>query len=127
MNPKANALGGDVMIGIGDLDLAALGDLRAGRGLAAIPGDAWQSLLKTAASNTGRLVDRLGELAAKYPASHDYLAALKSAVGNLDREIALTYPFTDDPVNGAFALLLGRDADLVRFTVNLPGLLGVNV
>ncbi len=53
--------------------------------------------------------------------------ALQAAINRLQTDISLTFPFSDDPVHGAFAMLLGHDVPLVKFTVNLPSLFNVQL
>ena len=127
VNPIPNA-----MMDLGNFDLSPNGDLRtlpmakelkdtvAADGT--ISQDDALSLLKPFAGVVSNLQGQLDDLAAEYPSAQGFITVLKQAVNKLQTDFSLTFPFTDDPVNGAFALLLGRDATLVQFNVNLPSL-----
>lgn len=54
-----------------------------------------------------------------------YLKGVAAAMRRLKSQMSLTFPFSDTPVSGSFALLLGREADLVKFNIDLPGVFNV--
>ena len=125
---KVSTLPNNAMISLGDFNLSPNGDLRSltAAGDVASGGDL-SALVPYATKIATNLQGQLDSLAAQFPASADYLSGLKAAVNRLQTEISLTYPFTDDPVNGAFAMLMGRDAVLVQFNFSLPSIFNVQL
>ena len=118
--PDVKFLPGNTMINIGSFDLGGSGDLRS-QNPASPPLSAGDlsTLVAHAPQAVNLLKNQLGDL--------QDAQALQAAINRLQTDISLTFPFTDDPVHGAFAMLLGHDVPLVRFTVNLPSLFNVKL
>ena len=118
--PDVKFLPGNTMINIGSFDLGGNGDLRS-QNPASPPLSAGDlsTLVAHAPQAVNLLKNQLGDL--------QDAQALQAAINRLQTDISLTFPFTDDPVHGAFAMLLGHDVPLVKFTVNLPSLFNVQL
>ncbi len=120
IDSKVPTLPSGATVNLGDFDLAGNGDLRAAQQAAPLAGlGDLTSLVPHATTAVQYLQDKLG--------SYADLGGVQAFLRTLQSDISISFPFSDNPTRGAFAMLLGQDVPLVEFTVNLPSVFNVDL
>ena len=120
INPNVSTLPSGTMVSLGNFDLSGNGDLRTAAPASPLAGFGnLTTLVAHATSAVQTLQNDLG--------GHVDLNGVQAFLRTLQTDISISFPFSDDPVHGAFAMLLGQDVPLVKFSVNLPSVFNVDL